>query len=567
MSVSSAQRVVSQSPKSSYGTNWPAVWGIAGIVIVFIGVAIARQLWPTPAPEIEPARVAFRQRAPVATNPQRHAALVALQPTIELAAAEPTLDMVLRPAPTPRPSNAKAKTAGISDSRAKPAPDAAEAAEIAADEQPVKIKQSAKRGPLNAGLEEGWLGAADSRSPEDLALDLQEHSVELDLLSLPDGVKATPNVAEGRRQLERLMLLVRLKEVPDLAPEHPELRGFPFRRGAACRKTPEEAKAIQGYSIPLHQLTDRIPLPSLSEQQLFDFDPGIQQSRDAPWEQRLLQSLKTDAKFVEPTATSTLVQMLQHQDSSIRLQLTETLAAIESPAATAALAERAIYDLSPSVRAAACNELRSRPPRDYHQQLLAGLRYPWEPVAVHAAQALVALKLQDAIPDLNRMLELPDPNRPHQDDTGAWVKTEVVRVNHLRNCYLCHAPSTSDRDLVRGVVPIPGEPLPRMYYHDARGSFVRADVIYLKQDFSVVQEVAKADPWPKLQRFDYVVRTREATLAEIALANAPEAVEERNQNYPQREAVLNALQGLLETAADAPTERTVIRRDARFRAP
>ena len=162
---------------------------------------------------------------------------------------------------------------------------------------------------------------------------------------------------------------------------------------------------------------------------------------------------------------------------------------------------------------------------------------------------------------------LPDPNLPHQDDTGAWVKTEVVRVNHLRNCYLCHAPSTSDRDLVRGVVPIPGERLPRMYYHDAGGSFVRADVTYLKQDFSVVQEVAKAEPWPKLQRFDYVVRTREATLAEIALANAPEAVEERNQDYPQREAVLNALQGLIETAADAPTERAATRRDERLRAP
>ncbi len=344
MSVSSAQRVVSQSPKSTYGTNWPAVWGIAGIVIVFIGVAIARQLLPMSAPEFEPTRVAFRRPSPVATNPQRHAALVALQPTIELAAAEPTLDMVLRPASSPRPSIAKAKTAGISDSRAKPTPDAANAAQIAADVQPVKIERSAKPGQLTAGLEEGWLGVADSRSPEDLALDLQEHSVELDLLSLPDGVKATPNVAEGRRQLGRLMLLVHLKEVPDLASEHPELRGLPFRRGASCRKSPEEAKAIQGYSTALHGLTDRISLPSLAEQQLFDLDPGIQQSRDAPLEQWLLQSLKTDAKFVEPTATSTLVQMLQHQDSSIRLQLTETLAAIESPAATAALAERAIYD-------------------------------------------------------------------------------------------------------------------------------------------------------------------------------------------------------------------------------
>ena len=41
----------------------------------------------------------------------------------------------------------------------------------------------------------------------------------------------------------------------------------------------------------------------------------------------------------------------------------------------------------------------------------------------------------------------------------------------------------------------------------------------------------------------------EATLAEIALANTPKAIEERDQEYPQRRAVLNALQGLLEHTA------------------
>ena len=37
---------------------------------------------------------------------------------------------------------------------------------------------------------------------------------------------------------------------------------------------------------------------------------------------------------------------------------------------------------------------------------------------------------------------------------------ELVRVNHLANCLLCHAPSFQRGDLVRGAVPTPGLPLP-----------------------------------------------------------------------------------------------------------
>ena len=37
---------------------------------------------------------------------------------------------------------------------------------------------------------------------------------------------------------------------------------------------------------------------------------------------------------------------------------------------------------------------------------------------------------------------------------------------------------------------------------------VRVDVTYLRQDFSVKLPVLGADPWPEMQRFDFVVRTR-----------------------------------------------------------
>jgi hypothetical protein len=84
---------------------------------------------------------------------------------------------------------------------------------------------------------------------------------------------------------------------------------------------------------------------------------------------------------------------------------------------------------------------------------------------------------------------------------------------------------------------------------------VRADVVYLRQDFSVMQPVEKTlstdshsqkeDPWPSFQRHDYLVRTRALTAAEVkAWQERPAA-----DTYPQREAVLFALRGL--TGVDA----------------
>src|SRR5581483_12095043 len=87
---------------------------------------------------------------------------------------------------------------------------------------------------------------------------------------------------------------------------------------------------------------------------------------------------------------------------------------------------------------------------------------------------------------------------------------EVVQVNHLRNCVLCHSPSTANSDLVRGTIPSPDQPLPTgiEYYQSPVRLFVRADITYLKQDFSVMQPVPNPDPWPAHQRFDYLVRER-----------------------------------------------------------
>src|SRR5262249_58727615 len=116
-----------------------------------------------------------------------------------------------------------------------------------------------------------------------------------------------------------------------------------------------------------------------------------------------------------------------------------------------------------------------------------------------------------------------------------WMVAEMVRVNHLSNCLMCHAPSKATTDLVRGRIPDPSKPLPPLsqYYEDNNGIFVRADVTYLKQDFSVIQPVERPGQWPQMQRFDYIVRARRVdTYPELAALQQ----KKQSKDYPQRDA-------------------------------
>jgi hypothetical protein len=238
----------------------------------------------------------------------------------------------------------------------------------------------------------------------------------------------------------------------------------------------------------------------------------------------------------------------------------KTLSAAKGKSAGAALARRAVFDLDPELREAAVNALRDRPPAEYRPALLEALRYPWAPVADHAAEALVDLDDREAVPDLAGLLDKPDPRVPSQTEDKKWVAAEVVRVNHLGNCALCHAPSYARDDPVRGVVPERGQPLPvEAYYQSKSGSFVRADVTYLRQDFSLMRSVPKPDQWPEVQRFDYLVRRRELSDDEVKRLTAAPV------DYPQRQAVLWALREL--TGHDTGTTSAAWQRYAREKRP
>jgi hypothetical protein len=236
----------------------------------------------------------------------------------------------------------------------------------------------------------------------------------------------------------------------------------------------------------------------------------------------------------------TLTQLLQVEDEAKRLLLVRELTRIVGEAATTQLAVRAVADLSPAVRRAAVAGLEQRPWQQYGPVLLRGLRYPWSPAADHAAVALRALKPREAVAPLVDLLDLPSPSAPFLDpETKQYTVRELVRLNHLRNCLLCHAPSANTEDgLVRGLVPTPGEALPVEYYGAPAGDFVRADTTFVRQDFSVYLPNAEVDPWPREQRYDFVTRLRPLPPGQGT------ALPGSSSDYPQRGAVLYALRGL-----------------------
>src|SRR5205823_1157758 len=156
-----------------------------------------------------------------------------------------------------------------------------------------------------------------------------------------------------------------------------------------------------------------------------------------------------------------------------------------------ALALRALFDLSPEVREGAIKSLEKRVPNYYVPLLVQGLRYPWPPVADNAAHALRKLKPEGAVPKLVDLLDLPDPSAPSKR-LGKPVVRELVRLDHMRNCLLCHAPAlTKDvgsgpEGSPNGPVSVPGVPLPPGYYKAPGTVFARADITFLRQDFSVL---------------------------------------------------------------------------------
>jgi hypothetical protein len=233
--------------------------------------------------------------------------------------------------------------------------------------------------------------------------------------------------------------------------------------------------------------------------------------------------------------------------------LVKYLAGISHAEATRALAKLAIFSTEDAVRQAAVDALKVRRERDYTDILLGGLRYPWPDVARRAADALIKLDRTDLVPQLVDLLDQPDPRAPlvrEENSKRVQEVRELVRVNHHRNCLLCHAPGntgTVSPDTLTAQVPVPSDPLPspsQGYQNSFPDILVRIDVTYLRQDFSMFQAVADANPWPEMQRFDFLVRTRTLTDKEADAYREKLTNKEPGMLSPYHRVALTALREL-----------------------
>ena len=261
---------------------------------------------------------------------------------------------------------------------------------------------------------------------------------------------------------------------------------------------------------------------------------------------RRLFEITWPAEKVETTfdVVPVITQVLQPESPAYRELLVEELSRIPGAEAGVALARRALYDTSPEIRKSAIAALKRRPAAEFRNTVLDGFRYPWAPVADHAADVLAGTHDAQAVPKLKEIVAQKDPSLPFLDPkTKQHEVREMVKINHMQNCCLCHAPSYSGADWVPGRVMEPGVPIPPEYYGAPHGAFVRADITFLRQDFSTTQRVINAQPWPEQQRFDYVVRTRRPTLDEMNRLEKQSA----SGSYPQRDAALRALRELAVT--------------------
>jgi hypothetical protein len=358
----------------------------------------------------------------------------------------------------------------------------------------------------------------------------------------------------------------------------PDLRMLPIRFGERCKLDGKQTVALDRLARKLHEYLDR-------------FLPETLDGRSGSTE-KLRQTLLTEMhgkklEWLQPEAAPALLQILMAEATPIRKILVEMLARIEGTKSTIALAQRAVFDVSPQIREAAVAALRDRPAAVYRPVLLKALRYPWVVPAQHAAEALVELHETGSAPALVSLLNQPDPAGPMTVANNRRVLQDVVRLNHIHNCLVCHAPAASSNDLVLGVDPF--VPLPARLqtssmtaasqriaggFTDGASSYrgnaggggtrivwlpllIRADITFMRQDFSVRQPVSfvRVPFWGPIgsrrQRFDYVLRTR--VIPRKLYARFEASIGDRT-SYPQREAVLFALRELTGKDAGATTE-------------
>jgi hypothetical protein len=330
----------------------------------------------------------------------------------------------------------------------------------------------------------------------------------------------------------------------------PAAAQLPLRGASTCQLPPREADMLGHFSRKLHVYIDLIA----------PFDPATGKRKEPVKLREALRSERRGKKpeWLRPEAVPALVQILMHEEAPLRLMLVDLLSEIEGPAATIRLAQRAIFDLSPQVRDEAIAALRTRPREPARPVWVNAFRYPWPRAAIHAAEALAVLKDDEIAPLLVAQLDKPDPALPYNTHDGKTMVRDVVRVDHISNCLLCHAPAFNGRDPVVGIDPVtirPNSALenpnaryardllnPRPSGQWANNLLIRADVQFVRQDFSVTFPVKPAFDLVQGRRVDFMVRTRQLKGEELREYRKQE--QSKPSSYPQRDSLLAALKAV-----------------------
>jgi hypothetical protein len=328
--------------------------------------------------------------------------------------------------------------------------------------------------------------------------------------------------------------------------KRPDLRGLPFLLGDNCCTGAEQAQAFALVADSIRQ--------ALSSAKACGAD---REARERFWSSvwRRFGASGADEKCFDSSLVAALTQILMPESGHFQRGLAKRLATMGHVDATKALAKLAIFSSDEDARDAAIEGLKRRPKKEYTDILVQGFRYPLPIVSQRAAEALVSLQRKDLLANIVEMLDSPDPRLPVtkiRDDKEVTFVRELVRVNHHRNCLLCHAPGNTydtPEGVLKVAVPLPGEPLPEPGAYQSvpppsPDIVVRLDMTYLRQDFSMMMPVSDAHPWPEMQRFDFLVRTRTLTAAEAQAYEPCCEDEEPGRLSPYHRSALYALREL-----------------------
>lgn len=331
-----------------------------------------------------------------------------------------------------------------------------------------------------------------------------------------------------------------------------DVAGLPFLRGDSCRLNPERSAIFPAVLATIRNHADS---------EVF-FAAAYLESTKAE-ETGFAASGVSLEQDVIPARVAGLMQILGPKPD-MHAGLVGCLTGLAHRDGTKALARIALFSADDKARAVALKVLGTRREKDYDDLIRQALRYPYLPVAKRATEALVKLDRADWLPELIDFLEEPDPRMPSGGGDKPWTVRELVRVNHNRNCLLCHAPAQGSSDPCTAPVHIPvfvpcGNLKSGGYgivTPDPSAIFVRFDITYLRQDFSTIENC---------ERFDYLVRTRKLSPAEAKSYERALTPTQPGTPSPYQRAVLAALRDLTgrDAAPTAAAWRALLKIDGR----